>query len=266
MVPESGPSSVATQDLVNAIRDRGDAIQRDTGARVQVTGETATNIDISARMGEALAPYIAVVVGLALLLLMLAFRSLLVPVTAIAGFLLTIAASFGVVTLVFQEGVLASLFGIAETGPLVSLLPILIIGVIFGLAMDYQVFLVSRMREEVTHGSSAQDAVRNGFRHSSRVVTAAALIMIAVFSGFILPDDPIIKSIGLAFATGIIIDAFLIRMTLIPALMSVMGDRAWWLPRWLDRLLPNVDIEGAALEQHPPPAREPRTTTDGAVG
>lgn len=171
-------------------------------------------------MSDALVPYLAVVVGLALVLLMLAFRSILVPLTAIAGFLLTIAASFGVVTAVFPEGVLASLFGVAQTGPLISLLPILIIGVIFGLAMDYQVFLVSRMREEVTHGATPQDAIRDGFRHSARVVTAAGLIMIAVFSGFILPSDPIIKSIGLAFATGILIDAFLIRMTLIPALMS----------------------------------------------
>lgn len=251
VVPASGPSSTETKDLVAAIRDRSDAIEQDTGAHVQVTGETAVNIDISDRMGDALVPYLAVVVGLALILLMIAFRSVLVPITAIGGFLLTILASFGVVTLVFQEGFLAGLFGVAETGPLVSLLPILIIGVIFGLAMDYQVFLVSRMREEVTHGATAQDAVRDGFRHSARVVTAAALIMIAVFAGFILPTDPIIKSIGLAFATGIVIDAFLIRMTLIPALMSVMGDRAWWLPRWLDRILPTVDIEGAALEQRP---------------
>ena len=147
-----------------------------------------------------MAPYLAVVVGLALLLLMLAFRSLLVPLTAIAGFLLTIVASFGVVTLVFQDGFLAGLFGVAQTGPLVSLLPVLIIGVIFGLAMDYQVFLVSRMREEVSHGSTPRDAVRDGFRHSARVVTAAGLIMISVFSGFILTSDPIVKSIGLAFA------------------------------------------------------------------
>jgi RND superfamily putative drug exporter len=157
-----------------------------------------------------------------------------------------------------EEGVLAGLFGVAQTGPLISLLPILIIGVIFGLAMDYQVFLVSRMREEVSHGGTPQDAIRDGFRHSARVVTAAAaaaaaaagLIMIAVFSGFILPNDPIVKSIGLAFATGILIDAFLIRMTLIPALMSILDHRAWWLPRWLDRIVPNVDIEGTSLEQH----------------
>ncbi len=266
VVPGTGPSAAATQQLVTTIRGDAAAIRQETGARVAVTGQTAVNIDISQRMSDALPPYLIVVVGLALLLLMLAFRSLLVPLTAIAGFLLTIVASFGVVTLVFQDGVLAGLFGVAQTGPLVSLLPILIIGVIFGLAMDYQVFLVSRMREEVSHGATPRDAVRDGFRHSARVVTAAGLIMISVFSGFILTDDPIVKSIGLAFAGGILIDAFLVRMTLIPALMTVLDRRAWWLPRWLDRILPNVDIEGASLEQpvHDPataPEREPVPVT-----
>ncbi len=259
VIPGSGPSAAATTDLVTAIRADAPAIQEQTGARVAVTGQTATNIDISQKMSDALVPYLAVVVGLAVLLLLLAFRSVLVPLTAIGGFLLTIAASFGVVTLVFQDGVLASLFGVAQTGPLISLLPILIIGVIFGLAMDYQVFLVSRMHEEVSHGATPRDAVRDGFRHSARVVTAAGLIMISVFSGFILPHDPIIKSIGLAFAAGILIDAFLVRMTLIPALMAVLDHRAWWLPRWLDRILPNVDIEGASLEQQT--TAEPRTLT-----
>ena len=187
VVPDSGPSSTATKDLVNAIRADAPAIQQQTGAALAVTGQTAVNIDISQQMSDALVPYLAVVVGLAVLLLLVAFRSVLVPLTAIAGFLLTIAASFGVVTLVFQDGVLASLFGVAQTGPLISLLPILIIGVIFGLAMDYQVFLVSRMHEEVSHGATPRDAVRDGFRHSARVVTAAGLIMISVFSGFILP-------------------------------------------------------------------------------
>jgi RND superfamily putative drug exporter len=266
VVPGSGPSSAATQDLVTTIRGEASAIQQQTGARLSVTGQTAMNIDISQRMSDALPPYLVVVVGLALLLLMVAFRSLLVPLTAIAGFLLTIVASFGVVTLVFQDGVLAGLFGVEQTGPLVSLLPVLIIGVIFGLAMDYQVFLVSRMREEVSHGATPRAAVRDGFRHSARVVTAAGLIMISVFSGFILTTDPIVKSIGLAFATGILIDAFLVRMTLIPALMTVLDRHAWWLPRWLDRIVPNVDIEGGTLEQAAgeeatTPEREPEPVT-----
>jgi RND superfamily putative drug exporter len=260
VTPSSGPSSTATEHLVTAIRDQAHTIDSRTGARVLVTGQTATNIDVSQRMASSLVPYLAVVVGLALLLLMVAFRSILVPLTAIGGFLLTIVASFGAVVLVFQKGVLADVFGVAQTGPLISLLPVLIIGVIFGLAMDYQVFLVSRMHEAFAHGATARDAVRDGFRHSARVVTAAALIMISVFAGFILPDDPIIKSIGLAFAVGILIDAFLIRMTLIPALMTLLGHRAWWLPRWLDRLIPNLDIEGAAIERAPArrhPTEEP---------
>jgi putative drug exporter of the RND superfamily len=247
VTPSSGPSSEATENLVTAIRDQ------DFGqANVLVTGQTATNIDVTQKMADSLIPYLAVVVGLALLLLMIAFRSILVPLTAIGGFLLTIAASFGAVVLVFQQGVGADLIGVAQTGPLVSLLPVLIIGVIFGLAMDYQVFLVSAMHEKHAHGATARDAVRDGFGASARVVTAAALIMISVFAGFILPDDPIIKSIGFAFAIGILIDAFLIRMTLIPALMTLLGARAWWLPRWLDRLIPNLDIEGADLERHHP--------------
>jgi RND superfamily putative drug exporter len=262
VVPRTGPSAAATEKLAHAIRAEAPAIRQQTGARLAVTGQTATNIDISQRMSDALPPYLAVVVGLALLLLMVAFRSLLVPLTAIAGFLLTIIASFGVVTLVFQDGFLDGVFGVAQTGPLVSLLPVLIIGVIFGLAMDYQVFLVSRMREEHSHGAEPRDAVRDGFRHSARVVTAAGLIMISVFSGFILTSDPIVKSIGLAFAGGILIDAFLVRMTLIPALMAVLGRHAWWLPRWLDRIVPNVDIEGVTLETEPAsspahPATEP---------
>ena len=251
ITPSGGPSSTDTEDLVTAIRQYAGKLEAATGARVLVTGQTATNIDVSQRMGDSLIPYLAVVVGLALLLLTIAFRSILVPLTAIAGFLLTIVASFGAVVLVFQKGVLAGLFGVSQTGPLISLLPVLIIGVIFGLAMDYQVFLVSRMYEAISHGASARDAVRDGFRQSARVITAAALIMISVFAGFILPDDPIIKSIGLAFAVGILIDAFLIRMTLIPALMTLLGARAWWLPRWLNRLIPNLDIEGAALEREP---------------
>lgn len=248
VTPASGPATVATENLVHNIRDLAPEFA-EQGTRVLVTGPTAINIDISERMSDSLAPYLAVVVGLALLLLTIAFRSILVPITAVAGFLLTIAASLGALVAVFQQGFLGELFGVTAEAPLVSLIPILMIGILFGLAMDYQVFLVSGMREEYAHGSDPQDAVVHGFRHSARVVTAAALIMISVFSGFILPEDQIIKSIGFALAFGILIDAFVVRMTLIPALMSLLGSKAWWLPGWLDRLLPNVDIEGAKLSK-----------------
>ncbi len=250
LTPASGPSTEQTKELVERIRDS--TLGQEAGVELLVTGQTATNIDVSDRMGAALVPFLAVVVGLALLLLMIAFRSILVPVTAIAGFLLTVGAAFGATVLVFQEGFAADLLGVAQTGPIISLLPILIIGILFGLAMDYQVFLVSRMREEHVHGAGPRRSVTEGFRHGARVVTAAALIMGAVFAGFILEDDEIIKSIGFALAFGILVDAFVVRMTLIPAVMALMGEKAWWLPRWLDRLLPRVDIEGTSLERHVP--------------
>jgi putative drug exporter of the RND superfamily len=251
LIPSSGPSTTATKDLVRAIRAEEGAVRSDTGAQLAVTGPTAVGIDVADRMGSALLPYLVVVVGLAFLLLMIAFRSVLVPLTAVAGFLLSIGAALGAMVAVFQDGFAASLFGV-ETAPIVSLLPILMIGILFGLAMDYQVFLVSRMHEAHAHGQDAEDAVRRGFTESARVVTAAALIMASVFAGFILPDDAIVKSIGFALTVGILIDAFLIRMTLMPALMSLLGARAWLLPRWLDRLIPNVDIEGAGLERRQP--------------
>jgi RND superfamily putative drug exporter len=264
VTPSSGPSTTATEELVNGIRDQAGAIEERTGAAVMVTGQTATDIDTSQTMSAALLPYLSLVIGLALVLLMLAFRSILIPLTAIGGFLLTIAASFGAVVTVFQNGFGASLIGVAQAGAVDSILPIIVIGVLFGLAMDYQVFLVSRMREEFKHGATPADAVRDGFRHGARVVTAAALIMIAVFSGFIVPDDPIIKSVGFAFAFGIMVDAFLIRMTLIPALMTVMGRHVWWLPAWLDRILPNVDLEGAGLRDGDE-RRDPRKRPGGAA-
>ncbi len=255
LTPRSGPSTEQTKDLVADIRDRAGTLDRELNAEILVTGATATNIDVSDRMAAALVPYLAVIVGLAMLLLMIAFRSLLVPLTALGGFLLTIGAAFGMTVLVFQEGFAAGLIGVEQTAPIISLLPVLIIGILFGLAMDYQVFLVSRMREEHVHGADSDTSVKEGFRHGARVVTAAALIMGAVFSGFILEDDAIIKSIGFALAFGILVDAFVVRMTLIPALMSLLGKRAWWLPRWLDRALPRVDIEGETLRsEHGAPA------------
>jgi putative drug exporter of the RND superfamily len=249
LTPRSGPSTEATKDLVKQIRDRTDTLDGEFGARVLVTGQTAANIDFADRLSSALIPYLATIVGLAFLLLMIAFRSILVPLTAVGGFLLTIGAAFGALVAVFQQGTLAGLFGIEQPAPIVSVLPIFIVGILFGLAMDYQVFLVSRMREEHVHGASPTRAITEGFRHGARVVTGAALIMGGVFAGFIVEDAALIKSIGFALAFGILIDAFVVRMTLIPALMALLGERAWWLPGWLDRLLPRVDIEGEQLRK-----------------
>jgi RND superfamily putative drug exporter len=240
VVPAGGPTSEATQDLVHDIRALGIA-------SLAVTGATAMNIDVSDKLTAALIPYLAIVVGLAFVLLMLVFRSILVPIKATLGFLLSVAASFGALVAVFQEGHFADLLGVESTGPIVSIMPIFLIGILFGLAMDYEVFLVTRTREEFVHGAAPDLAVISGMRHGARVVTAAALIMMSVFAGFILADDTIIKSLGFALAFGVAVDAFLVRMTIVPAVLSLLGRAAWWLPRWLDRLLPDVDVEGARL-------------------
>ncbi|TDD98934.1 MMPL family transporter [Jiangella asiatica] len=247
VVPSSGPGSAATEDLVHEIRSD---LPVPAGAAVLVTGNTALFIDFSERVGAALLPYLLVVVGLSFLLLMLAFRSLVVPLKATLGFLLTMAAAFGALVAVFQWGWLTGLLGVEETGLINSLLPIFIIGVVFGLAMDYEVFLVTRMREAYVHGEPAGAAVATGFRHGARVVAAAAIIMISVFGGFVMNEAVDVRQIGFALAVAIAVDAFVVRMTIVPAVLALVGEQAWWLPRWLDRLLPNVDIEGAALEQH----------------
>ncbi|WP_131786099.1 MMPL family transporter [Protofrankia symbiont of Coriaria ruscifolia] len=247
VTPTSGPSEAATEDLVHTIRGQADTIKTATGTSTSITGETAINIDVSEKLSDALLPYLAVVIGLAFVLLVLVFRSILVPLKATAGFLFSVVATFGAVVAVFQWGWLMNLFGVETTGPIVSILPIFLIGVLFGLAMDYEVFLVTRMREEFVHGLEADDAVVTGFRHSARVVTAAAIIMISVFAGFILSGQAIIQSMGFALAFGVLVDAFVVRMTLVPAVMSLLGRRAWWLPAWLDRLLPDIDVEGKQL-------------------
>jgi RND superfamily putative drug exporter len=230
-------------------------------ASVALTGQTAVGIDVSEKLSDAMPVYLLLVVGLSVLLLMLVFRSVLVPVKAALGFLLTVGATFGITVLVFQQGHLAGLVGLDTPGPLISFLPILLIGILFGLAMDYEVFLVSRMREDFVHGETAQEATISGMGHGARVVTAAALIMTSVFAGFILLDDPVIKSMGFALAIGVAIDAFVVRMTIVPAVISLLGRSAWWLPRWLDRVLPNVDIEGERLRAELAKAPEPQPVT-----
>ncbi|MBD8507185.1 MMPL family transporter [Hoyosella sp. G463] len=245
--PATGPIDEATTDLVNTIRGAEEQVQTETGLNYGVAGQTAIEIDVSDRLQDALIPYLVVVVGLAFILLMLVFRSILVPLTATLGFLLSVAATFGATVAIFQLDWL----GLATNPqPIVSFLPIFLIGVVFGLAMDYQVFLVSRMREAYVHGESAKDAIISGFSHGARVVTAAAVIMMSVFAAFIAEDMAFIKVMGFALAAAIVFDAFLVRMVLIPSVMALLGDKAWWLPKWLDRILPNVDVEGEKLAQH----------------
>ncbi|WP_114254275.1 MMPL family transporter [Streptomyces sp. Go-475] len=253
VVPSTAPTDEKTKDLVTAIRDERPGIESDSGATYEVTGTTAMNIDIAEKVQAALVPYLIVVVGLAIVLLLVVFRSLLVPLKAALGFLLSVLASLGAVVVVFQEGHGAELFGVEQTGPIMSLMPIFLVGIVFGLAMDYEVFLVSRMREAYVHGETAARAVTSGFRHSARVVVAAALIMIAVFAGFIGESDSMIKMIGFGLASAVLFDAFVVRMAIVPAVLALLGDKAWWLPKWLDRLLPRVDVEGEALSRGPEP-------------
>ncbi|WP_327293743.1 MMPL family transporter [Streptomyces sp. NBC_01197] len=252
VVPATAPSSQETTALVHALRDPG--LEAGSGARVLVSGTTAMNIDVSQKLDDALLPYLALVVGLAFLLLIAVFRSLLVPLKAALGFLLSIAGALGAVVAVFQWGWLGSLLGVSQPGPVMSMMPIFMVGVVFGLAMDYEVFLVTRMREEYVHGRSPLHAVTSGFEHGARVVTAAAIIMIAVFSGFMGSNEQMVKTIGFGLAFAVFLDAFVVRMTLVPAALVLLGNRAWWLPGWLDRFVPDIDVEGEKL----------RTETDGS--
>ncbi|WP_165985263.1 MMPL family transporter [Streptomyces sp. YIM 98790] len=271
VIPAAAPSSPETEELVHAIRAEaggpgGTAGAEDAGAaEVMVTGQTAMAIDVSQKLDDALVPYLALVVGLAFLLLTVVFRSVLVPLKAALGFLLSVVAALGAVVAVFQWGWLAGVFGVEQTGPVMSLMPIFMVGLVFGLAMDYEVFLVTRMREAHVHGETPRQAIVTGFTHGARVVTAAALIMISVFAGFIGSSDAMIKMIGFGLAVAVLFDAFVVRMAVVPAVLAVLGRAAWWLPRRLDRVLPDVDVEGEAL-RHAPAAAAPARERQPAAG
>ncbi|WP_075823832.1 MMPL family transporter [Streptomyces acidiscabies] len=249
LIPGSGPNDDATKDLATALRDKGAQIRTAHGADIGIAGFTTLAIDVSDRLADVLPLYVATVLGLSLIVLLLVFRSLMVPVTATLGFLLSIAATFGLTTAVFQWGWLQSLIGLDATAPVVSLLPIIITGVLYGLAMDYQMFLVTSIREAHVHGATALDATVTGFARAGSVVLAAATIMVSVFAGFVFNAQPMIKQAGFALAAGILIDAFVIRMTFIPATMALARERAWWIPARLNRLLPDLDVEGDKLAQ-----------------
>ncbi|RZU34471.1 MMPL family transporter [Blastococcus saxobsidens] len=246
VIPESGPTDPATEQLVADLR--AELTDLDGGVQASVTGQTAVSVDVARSLDDALPVYLTLVVGLALVLLVLVFRSILVPLVGVLGFLLTIGASLGATVAVFQWGWLADAVNLDSTGPLISLTPILVIGILFGLAMDYQIFLVSRMHEAHSHGVSPLESIRTGFRQAAPVVVAAALIMSSVFAGFVPAGEATIKSIAFALASGILFDAFVVRMVIVPAALALLGERAWWLPRWL-RWLPVLDVEGAALEK-----------------
>ncbi|MBI3223697.1 MAG: MMPL family transporter [Mycolicibacterium cosmeticum] len=248
VIPSTGPNDPATADLVTRIRTDRDAITANTGAAILVGGNTASNIDTSDKLASALPVFLIVVVGLAFLLLTVAFRAALVPLTSIVGFLLSVFAALGVQVAVFQWGWGAAFFGVTP-GETISFLPIILLAIIFGLSSDYEVFVVSRIREQFTNTDDPLDAIRTGIGLSARVVSAAALIMFGVFIAFMAGGDPIIKSMGLTLAAGVFLDAFIVRLTLIPAAMSLLGHRMWLHSKWFDRHVPDLDVEGAALEK-----------------
>ena len=249
VIPLTGPATEDTEQLVFDIRGLEDEIRAEFDAQLGVTGITATNIDISDKLAEALPLYLGTVLLLSLILLILVFRSILVPLLASAGFLLTVFATFGAVVAVYQWGWLGFLFGVHDPGPILNFLPTILIGILFGLAMDYQLFLASGIREAYVHGKSPKDAINYGIHLSRAVVIAAALIMITVFGGFAFNHLTLVRPIGFGLAIGVLIDAFLVRLILVPAVMSLLGKSAWWLPKWLDKILPNVDVEGSSLER-----------------
>ena len=254
VTPETAPTDAATVNVAHALRSATGEIEDATGTEIGLTGLTAVQLDITERLEEAMVPYLAIVVGLAIVLLLLVFRSILVPLVAGLGFLLSVGGAFGLTVLVWQEG-LWNL--VPAPGPLISFMPIFLIGVTFGLAMDYQVFLVTRMREHISRHpegtggrySAVDEATITGFTQGARVVTAAAIIMISVFVAFINQPLPFIQIFGFALAAGVLFDAFFIRMTLVPATMFLMGRATWWMPKWLAKILPTLDIEGTALEE-----------------
>lgn len=250
VVPVEGPSSVSTEELVAALRGLSPIDSAANGEIVLgVAGQASGNIDISAALAAALPVYLSVVIGLSILIMILVFRSLLVPLIATGGFLLSFAAALGAVTAIYQWGWLGEVFGVHDPGPVLNFAPVILVGVLFGLAMDYQLFIASGMREAFVHGTPARAAVTAGVRGARAVVTAAAIIMISVFGGFIFSHLALIRPIGFGLAVGVLFDAFLVRLLLMPALMHLLGPAAWWLPKWLDRILPDVDVEGASLDR-----------------
>ena len=264
IIPTTGPDDPATAALVEQLRERQAEWQQRYDVNTEITGFTAIQIDVTNRLSAALVPFGVFVVGLSLVLLALVFRSIWVPIKAALGYLLSVAAAFGATTLVFNQGWFKQLINLPEAGPVISFLPIILMGILFGLAMDYEVFLVSRMREEYVHGN-VERSVEDGFVHSSKVVVAAALIMFSVFAFFVPAGEGAIKPIAFGLAVGVALDAFVVRMTLVPAVMKLLGRHAWWLPKWLDRRLPALDIEGEALTRQVHLAQWPSPDDTSAI-
>jgi RND superfamily putative drug exporter len=263
VIPTTGPNASATSTLVRNLRRDEPAIAAQTGVHVLVGGTTAANIDTSAKLSNALPIFLIVVIGLAFLLLTLAFRTIFVPIKSILGFLLSVFAAFGAVVAVFQWGWAKSVFNVTPSET-ISFLPIILLAIIFGLSCDYEVFVVSRIKEDFSHSGDALGAVERGAGASVRVVTAAALIMFSIFVAFLSENNVTVKAIGFGLAVGVFLDAFVVRLTLVPAVMAVIRGRFWYHPQWFDRYIPDLDIEGEQLKENLVMAAGERVTS--AVG
>lgn len=239
VIPTTGPSDEATVDLIKNLRNEN-GVLGDSDVQLSVTGTTAVQTDIDQKMLEALPPYLAITVGLSFIILLIAFRSIVIPLKATIGFILSVGAMFGALVVTFQWGA----FGLFEPAPIISFLPIIGLGILFGLAMDYEFFMNSSIRESYVHSKNAKQSVKDGFSLGAIVVAAAAIIMVAVFGGFMFSNDDIIKQVGFGLAFGILLDAFLVRMLMGPAILSLLGDKSWYIPRWLGKIIPRISIEG----------------------
>lgn len=262
VTPGTAPQDEATTGLVHLLRDDVLPAAAGEGVTTYVGGTTARYIDIADRIGERLPLFFALVIGISFVLLMVVFRSLLIPLKAALMNLLSIGAAYGVIVAVFQWGWALELTGADRTGPVESFLPMMLFAVLFGLSMDYEVFLVSRIREEFLHSGDNARSVARGLTSTASVITAAATIMIVVFLSFVMNDQRVVKEFGLGLAVAVFIDATVVRLLLVPATMELMGSWNWWLPGWLDRLLPRISIEGA----EPGPAAVAATAGAGANG
>ncbi|MBV8998594.1 MAG: MMPL family transporter, partial [Solirubrobacterales bacterium] len=253
--PKGSPQDASTSNLLHTVRDQVvPAAERGTGLHVLVGGQTAIFDDFATVLSRKLPLFLAVVIGLSFLLLMTVFRSVVIPTVAAGMNLLSAAAAFGVVTAVFQDGIGSSLLGIDKTGPIEAFVPVFMFAILFGLSMDYEVFLVTRIYEEWHRRRNNRDAVVHGLAATGRTITAAAAIMVLVFGAFILGGQRIIDLFGVGLASAVLLDAVIVRSALVPALMLIIGDANWWLPAWLGRLLPHLRVEGATARGTVPPA------------
>ncbi|WP_440857141.1 MMPL family transporter [Staphylococcus shinii] len=247
IIPEKGPNAKSTNDLVEDLRDYNDDAKNKYNFHTEIAGQSVVNIDMSQKLNDAIPLFASVIVVLAFVLLMVVFRSIIIPLKAVFGFILSLLATLGFTTFVMQDGFINSLFGIETTGPLLSFLPVIAIGILFGLAMDYEVFLMSRIHEEYAKTRNNDHSIKVGIKESGPVILSAAIIMFSVFIAFVFEDDVMIKSIGIALGFGVLFDAIVVRLLLIPALTKLFGKASWYIPGWLNRILPKIDVEGAEL-------------------